>query len=95
MCVLPDVSLAEPSSSFVEEGMVCPMDGTTMCPPSAVSSPERQGKQGSFLLDSQATFVRTVASDFSIPSLPMLVPWGSEPLPVVFISISASSVLRI
>ena len=45
MCALPDRSVAEGSMLFVEEGMVCPMEGTTMCLPSAMSSPERQLKR--------------------------------------------------
>ena len=33
-CALPDLSPASGATLFVEEGMACPMDGATMCPPS-------------------------------------------------------------
>jgi hypothetical protein len=45
MCALPDLAEAEETAILVEENMACPMDGTIMCPPSAISSPERQLRQ--------------------------------------------------
>jgi hypothetical protein len=44
VCPLPDLSVVAGAALLVEEGMICPMDGTTMCPPSLTSSPERQVK---------------------------------------------------
>lgn len=43
-CTLPDLSMAAGAAPFLEEGMACPMEGATMCPPSLSSSPERQIK---------------------------------------------------
>ena len=46
MCTVPDLSLADDAAQLAEEmsHMACPMDGTSMCPLSVVSSPERQSK---------------------------------------------------
>ncbi len=44
MCTWPDLSMATDRELLVEEAMACPMEGTTMCPPSLTSSPERQIK---------------------------------------------------
>jgi len=94
MCVLPDVSIAEQPASLIEDVMVCPMDGTIMCPPSATSSPERQGKRGSIGDIDHTTLFLTASLDFTTQSIPMLCP-RSRALPIVPISISSSSVLRI
>ena len=44
MCALTDLSRARGAALLMEEGMACLMDGTTLCPPSLTSSPERQIK---------------------------------------------------
>ena len=94
MCVLPDVSMAEPSASFVENIMVCPMDGTIMCPPSATSSPERQAKHGcSGDVDPVMTF-STQSPDASISAC-FPLSYRSRASSIVPIAIAASSVLRI
>ena len=49
MCTLPDLSVAEETAILVEEGMACPMDGATMCPPSFTSSPERKIKNSTVM----------------------------------------------
>jgi hypothetical protein len=51
MCTSSDLSMAEEATAMVEEHMTCPMDGTIVCPPSLISSPERQFKQSIILMD--------------------------------------------
>lgn len=94
MCALPDVTIAEQPASFTEDVMVCPMDGTLMCPPSAISSPERQGKQGSAVDVDHAALLWTTSLGLLKRSMPTLRS-SSSAVSVVPISISSSSVLRI
>ncbi|MBI5316107.1 MAG: hypothetical protein HZB34_09060 [Nitrospirae bacterium] len=94
MCALPDLSVAEGATLFVEEEMACPMDGTTMCPPSATSSPERQVKND---VAADADHKSAVPSVMRIPQTPSAEPqwsWSSDFL-LVPLSIRSSSVLRI
>ena len=96
MCTVPDLSLADDTARLVEEmrHMACPMDGTIMCPLSAVSSPERQSKHPvtndlnplAILLSSVTTSTVSSTLEFS--------PWSSAS-EFVPISIASSSVLRI
>ena len=92
MCALPDLSVAEGTTLFVEEGMVCPMEWTTMCPPSATSSPERQLKNGA-----DADQTSAVPSVFRIlTNLSGKLQWSwSSDFSLVPLSIRSSSVLRI
>jgi hypothetical protein len=94
MCVLPDLSIAEQMTSLVEDVMACPMDGTIMCPPSATSSPERQGKHGSVADVDHATLLLVRSPELTMPAIPTLCP-PSRALSIVPLSISSSSVLRI
>jgi hypothetical protein len=94
MCVLPDLSIAEQLTSFVEDVMTCPMDGTIMCPPSVTSSPERQGKQGSAADVDHATLLLSPSIDVAMLSASTPCPRRSV-LSIVPLSISSSSVLRI
>jgi len=96
MCTVPDLSLADDAARLAEEmrHMACPMDGTIMCPLSAVSSPERQSKP-SVNTDLHQIAVlfgpveaSTVVSTFEFSS------WSSVS-EFVPISITSSSVLRI
>jgi hypothetical protein len=94
MCGLPDFSVAEGATLFVEEEMACPMDGTTMCPLSATSSPERQEKNG---VAKDADHTSAVPSVMRIPPNSSAEPqwsWSSDFL-LVPLSISSFSVLRI
>jgi hypothetical protein len=94
VCPLPDLSVAEGAALLVEEGMACPMDGTTMCPPSLTSSPERQIKHN-FVSDvDHATTLLGSAAVRTVQCTPTLSPWSSA-CSIVPISISSSSVLRI
>ena len=94
VCALPDLSVAEGATLLVEEGMACPMDGTSMCPPSATSSPERQVKNGAAIdLDHGPILLSSVAV-LTAPSVPTLWSW-SRACSIVPISIGSSSVLRI
>jgi hypothetical protein len=94
VCPLPDLSVAEGAALLVEEGMACPMDGTTMCPPSLTSSPERQIKQN-FVSDvDHVTTLLGSAAVLIVPSAWMQWSWSSA-CSMVPISISSSSVLRI
>jgi len=94
MCALPDLSVAEGVALFVEEEMTCPMDGTTMCPPSAMSSPERQVKNGAAADADQASAVPCVLRIFTNPSAKPQWSWNND-FSLVPLSISSSSVLRI
>ena len=93
-CTLPDLSPASGATLFVEEGMACPMDGATMCPPSLTSSPERQIKHSMVSDVDHAPILLSVSAAHIRPSVP--VPWsGSSLLSLVPLSIGSSSVLRI
>ena len=94
MCALPELSAAEGGALIVEEGMACPMDGTTMCPTSLTSSPERQIKHNLVSdVDHATTLLGSVAVR-TVQCTPTLSPWSSA-CSMVPISISSSSVLRI
>jgi len=94
MCAFPDLADAKETAILVEESMACPMDGTIMCPPSAISSPERQLKPAAAIdLDQAPLLPSTVRF---LTTAPILAPWSwSSVLSVVPISIASSSVLRI
>ena len=94
MCALPDLSVATGAALLVEEGMACPMEGTTMCPPSLTSSPERQIKHSMVSDVDPAPILLSVSAALTSPSVP--APWSwSSVLSIVPISIGSSSVLRI
>lgn len=94
MCALPDLSVAEEATLFLEEEMACPMEGTAMCPPSATSSPERQVKNG---VAADAGHTSAVPSVMRIlQNLSALPQWSlSSDYFLVPLSIRSSSVLRI
>ena len=94
MCALPDLSVAEGATLFVEEEMACPVDGTTMCPPSAISSPKRQVKNGAVADSDQTSAVPSVLRLLTNPSAEPQCSWSSD-CSLVPLSISPSSVLRI
>ena len=94
VCALPDLSVAEGATLLVEEGMACPMDGTSMCPPSATSSPERQVKNGAAIDLDHGPIVLSSAAVLAAPSVP--TQWSQScACSIVPISIGSSSVLRI
>lgn len=94
MCALPDLSQAQ-EVAFIEDRKACPMDGTIMCPPSLISSPERQAKHVLFTnLDHLPVLHSPVPSPMTESLAP--TPWGgSSALSIVPISIGSSPVLRI
>ena len=94
MCALPDLSVAEDAVPLVEERMACPMDGVTMCPPSLISSPERQIKDSTVFDIDHATILLNPSSMLTVPSALARCSWGSTHS-IVPISIGTSSVLRI
>jgi len=94
MCALPDLSVAEGATLFVEEEMACPMDGTSMCQPSATSSPERQVKNGVVADADQTSTVPSVCRVLANQSAESQWSWSSD-FSLVPLSISSSSVLRI
>lgn len=94
VCALPDLSVAEGASLLVEEGMACPMDGTSMCPPSATSSPERQVKNGAVIDLDHGPILLSSAAVLTAPSVSTQWSQGSA-CSIVPISIGSSSVLRI
>ncbi len=96
MCTLPDLSLADDTTRLAEDmrHMTCPMDGTIMCTPSAVSSPERQTKHAATTdLNQTPILLSPVATSIASPILEYL-PWNPASK-FVPISIASSSVLRI
>jgi hypothetical protein len=94
MCTLPELSMAADTALLVEEGMACPMDGTTMCPPSLTSSPERRIKHPFGANVDHATTLLSLSTALPSPSVPAPWSWRSV-LSLVPISIGYSSVLRI
>ena len=94
MCTLPDLSMAAGGALLVEEGMACPMDGTTMCPPSLTSSLERQIKNSVVTDIDHAPILLSVSTALTSPWVTAYSS-GSNVLSIVPISISSSSVLRI
>jgi len=94
VCALPDLSMAEGATLFVEEGMACPMDGTSMCPASATSSPERQVKNGAAIDLDHGPILLSPTAALIAPSVPTQWSKGSA-CSIVPLSIGSSSVLRI
>ena len=93
-CALPDLSMAGQNAITSQEEMTCPMDGTIMCPPSAISSPERQVKHALTLGFDHAPALLVPATIVTTPLTPTLWSWSNDSS-IVPISISSSSVLRI
>lgn len=94
MCALPNLSVAEESAILAEEGMACPMDWATMCPPLLTSSHERKNTNSMVMNVDQETILPSLADMLAASSAPTL--WsGSSVLSIVPISIGSSSVLRI
>jgi len=96
MCTVPDLSLADDAARLTAEmrHMACPMDGTIMCPLSAVSSPERQLKHAATIdLNQAPVLLSLVVASTASPVLESL-PWSSAS-EFVPLSIASSSVLRI
>ena len=96
MCTVPDLLLANDATQLAEDmsDMACPMDGTTMCPPSAVSSPERQSKHPAPADLNQIAVPLNPVTAFTAPSILEFLSWSSAS-EFVPISIAAPSVLRI
>ena len=94
VCPLPDLSVAEGAVPFVEEGMACPMDGTTMCPSVLISSPERQIKRTLVSNVDHAPTLLGSAAVLTVQCMPALSSLSSAGS-MVPISISSPSVLRI
>jgi len=94
VCPLPDLSVAAGAALLVEEGMACPMDGTTMCPTSLTSSPERKIKHNLVSDVDHATTLLGPATVRIVHSAWMQWSWSSA-CSIVPISIGSSSVLRI
>ena len=94
MCALPDFSVAADAGLLVEEGMACPMGGTTMCPPSLTSSSERQIKHGMVSDVDHAPTLLGSAAVLTVQCMPALSSLSSAGS-MVPISISSPSVLRI
>ena len=94
MCALHDLSAAEKTAILVDEGMVCPMDGTGMCLPALISSPERHMKDSMVTDIDHAPILLSPAALLIVISAPTLWSW-SNVLSIVPISVSSSSVLRI
>jgi hypothetical protein len=94
VCTLHDLSAAAGAALLVEERMACPMGGTTMCPSSLTSSPERQIKHSMVSDVDSARGLLSVSTALRSPSIPG--PWSeSSALSIVPISRGSSSVLRI
>lgn len=96
MCTVPDLSLAGDAGRLAEEmgHIACSMDGAIMCPPSAVSSPERQLKPA-VTIDLNQTLVLQSAVIASTASPISEYVSRTSASAFVPISIASSSVLRI
>lgn len=96
MCTVEDLSLADDAAQLVEEinHMACPMDGTLMCPPSAVSSPEQQLRQAATTNLDQTPVLLNAVTASTVSSTLESSSWSSAS-GFVPISIASSSVLRI
>ena len=92
-CALHDLSVAADAALLVEEAMVCPMGGTTMCPSALTSSPERQIQHSMVSGVDHAPILLSCSTVLTRPSVP--APSQSRVLSLVPISIGSSSVLRI
>ncbi len=95
MCTVPDLSLADDTAQLAEEmsHMACPLDGTLMCPPSAVSSPERQLRDTATTDLNPSVLRGPVALSTAFTSLESLFLTSASEF--VSISIASSLVLRI
>ena len=91
--MIPDVPVEIKAVALVPKSMVCPMEGSTLCPPSLTSSPERLVKNDTPIDLSLAPIVLSPVA-LRVPSVSMPSSWDNV-LPIVPISIAASSVLRI
>ena len=94
MCVIPDVAIDSDVATLVEDGMSCPMEAVTMCPPSLTSSPERELKDVTTISISLTPIIVNPAVDSKVPSVLERWSWSSV-ISIVPLSIVASSVLRI
>lgn len=96
MCAVPDLSLADDAARLTEDmrHMACPMDGTSMCPLSAVSSPERQSKPQATTDLHQIAIRLSPVEESTVPPTFEFLSWNSAS-EFVPISIASSSVLRI
>lgn len=96
MCTVPDLSLADDAAQLDEEmnHMACPMDGISMCPLSAVSSPERQSKLPATIDLHQIATQLSLVEESTVPLTLEFLSWSSAS-EFVPISIASSSVLRI
>lgn len=96
MCTVPDLSLADNAAQLAEDmsHMTCPMDGTIMCPPSAMSSPERQLKHAATIDLNQTPVLLGSVTAVTAVSIAVSWSWNSASS-IVPSSIASSSVLRI
>lgn len=95
MCALSDLSMAEETTTILDEHIVCLMDGTIMCPPSLTSSPERQLRPSIIAMDvAHATILLSPAAVLTVFSAS--TQWSrSNVCSIVPLSIDSSPVLRI
>ena len=93
MCALPDLSEAQETAILVEENIVCPMDGASMCPPSLTASPARQMKNIVVVINPVPSPLNHTEASADV-SGEMVRSWSSA-YSIVPLSISSSSVLRI
>jgi hypothetical protein len=94
MCAVPDFSEAETTTSLVSESMVCPMEGSIMCPPSVTSSSERQVKNGAVIAVEHGPNLIGLDEVQKVSSI--LAQWSrSSAGSIASIPIGSSSVLRI
>ena len=94
VCTLSDLSVAAGAALFVEERMACPMEGTTICPSSLVSSPKRQIRNSIVVDDDYTRVPLSPAAVLALPSPTTQWSW-SNMLSIVPVSIDSSAVLRI
>lgn len=96
MCSMPDLPLVTDGEQLAEDmsDMTCPMDGTSMCPPSLTASPERQIKN-SVVADVDLASISLSGATTPVGSSDSIIGSLSSADSIVPISIASPSVLRI
>jgi len=96
MCTVQDLSMANDIAQLTEDmsGMACPMDGTIMCPPSLIASPERQLKN-SVVADVNLAPISISSAATPVGFSDLIIGSLSSADSIVPISIASPSVFRI
>jgi hypothetical protein len=96
MCALADLPAVQETATLATDAdpAVCPMEGTTRCPPSVASSPKRYVNDSRDLNTDHAPFPIGLVAVPTPSPVPSPLFWSSA-FSIVPVSIGSSSVLRI